>query len=267
MYSQPWSPTPSTTATAPELRTQNRSPTLPRRNTSPLVAPYAITLPPAMFCSAANTAAAVRPDDDPAAGQALRDVVVGVAEEAQRDACGQEGAERLARADPVSVMSIVPSARPSGCSLVTSLPSIVPTVRLTLRTGSAMRTGSRRSSASWLSSIRLEVQGLLQAVVLLGRVVPRAAGRAFDDLEDRREVEARTPSSGRRPRRVSRPRPGRSPPRRCGSRARPGARAPPRRCTRRTSRRTPACPRTVAAARDSGSRCRPDRCRGDRPAS
>ena len=31
MYSQPWSPTPSTTAVAPELRTQNRSPTTPRK--------------------------------------------------------------------------------------------------------------------------------------------------------------------------------------------------------------------------------------------
>ncbi len=39
MYSQPWSPTPSTTATAPELRTANRSPARPRRNTSPAVAP------------------------------------------------------------------------------------------------------------------------------------------------------------------------------------------------------------------------------------
>ena len=39
MYSQAWSPTPSTTAMAPELRTQNRSPTWPRRNTSPAVAP------------------------------------------------------------------------------------------------------------------------------------------------------------------------------------------------------------------------------------
>jgi hypothetical protein len=29
MYSQPWSPTPSTTAVAPELRTQKRSPTRP----------------------------------------------------------------------------------------------------------------------------------------------------------------------------------------------------------------------------------------------
>src|SRR4051812_36383105 len=39
MYSHAWSPTPSTTATAPELRTANRSPTTPRMNTSPLVAP------------------------------------------------------------------------------------------------------------------------------------------------------------------------------------------------------------------------------------
>ena len=39
MYSQPWSPTPSTTAAAPELRTPNRSPATPRMNSSPSVAP------------------------------------------------------------------------------------------------------------------------------------------------------------------------------------------------------------------------------------
>ncbi len=39
MYSQPWSPTPSTTAVAPLLRTAKRSPAMPRRNTSPPVAP------------------------------------------------------------------------------------------------------------------------------------------------------------------------------------------------------------------------------------
>src|ERR1044072_5660166 len=32
MYSQPWSPTPSTTAPAPELRTAKRSPARPREN-------------------------------------------------------------------------------------------------------------------------------------------------------------------------------------------------------------------------------------------
>ncbi len=36
MYSSAWSPTPSTTAVAPELRTKNRSPTTPRRNMEPL---------------------------------------------------------------------------------------------------------------------------------------------------------------------------------------------------------------------------------------
>ncbi len=39
MYSQPWSPTPSTTAVAPELRTAKRSPAMPLKYASPLVAP------------------------------------------------------------------------------------------------------------------------------------------------------------------------------------------------------------------------------------
>ena len=39
MYSQPWSPTPSTTALTPELRTAKRSPARPRKNALPLVAP------------------------------------------------------------------------------------------------------------------------------------------------------------------------------------------------------------------------------------
>ena len=39
MYSHPWSPTPSTTHRAPELRTANRSPARPRKKARPLVAP------------------------------------------------------------------------------------------------------------------------------------------------------------------------------------------------------------------------------------
>jgi hypothetical protein len=39
MYSQPWSPTPSTTADAPLFRTANRSPASPDANSSPPVAP------------------------------------------------------------------------------------------------------------------------------------------------------------------------------------------------------------------------------------
>ena len=39
MYSHAWSPTPSTTAVAPELRTAKRSPAAPAQKSSPPVAP------------------------------------------------------------------------------------------------------------------------------------------------------------------------------------------------------------------------------------
>src|SRR4030095_12370472 len=42
MYSPPWSPTPSTTAVAPELRTANRSPAPPGQNQPPPGAPDAL---------------------------------------------------------------------------------------------------------------------------------------------------------------------------------------------------------------------------------
>ena len=52
---------------------------------------------PAMICSCGGERRRpVGPDHDPAAGQALADVVVGVALEPQRDAARQERAERLA---------------------------------------------------------------------------------------------------------------------------------------------------------------------------
>ena len=54
MYSHPWSPTPSTTAVAPELRTQKRSPAIPFINALPLVAPYSATLPIMILSSALN---------------------------------------------------------------------------------------------------------------------------------------------------------------------------------------------------------------------
>jgi hypothetical protein len=52
------------------------------------------------------------PHDQPAAGQALADVVVGVAVEAQRDAAGTK-APNDCPAEPVKVMSMVSSGRPS----------------------------------------------------------------------------------------------------------------------------------------------------------
>ncbi len=52
MYSQPWSPTPSMTALAPELRTAKRSPARPRANSLPSVAPYRTVLPMITLSSA-----------------------------------------------------------------------------------------------------------------------------------------------------------------------------------------------------------------------
>jgi len=54
MYSQPWSPTPSTTAVTPLFRTAKRSPAMPRQKTSPPVAPYKDTFPTMMFSSGTN---------------------------------------------------------------------------------------------------------------------------------------------------------------------------------------------------------------------
>ncbi len=45
MYSQQWSPAPSITAWAPELRTAKRSPAVPAANSLPPVAPYRQVLP------------------------------------------------------------------------------------------------------------------------------------------------------------------------------------------------------------------------------
>src|ERR1700748_1816887 len=52
MYSQQWSPTPSTTVAAAELRTAKRSPARPRKKARPRVAPYSTVLPTITFCSA-----------------------------------------------------------------------------------------------------------------------------------------------------------------------------------------------------------------------
>ena len=81
MYSQPWSPTPSTTAVAPELRT--RTARRPGRAGTPRRwwRRTGCTLPAMMLSSATKSAGASsrRAHDEPAAGQALADVVVGVA--------------------------------------------------------------------------------------------------------------------------------------------------------------------------------------------
>ena len=58
MYSQQWSPTPSTTAVAPELRTANRSPAIPLIKACPFTAPNKQTLPTIILFSAKKSALA-----------------------------------------------------------------------------------------------------------------------------------------------------------------------------------------------------------------
>src|SRR3954463_4230049 len=104
MYSQQWSPTPSTTAVAPELRTAKRSPAEPAMKTSPAVAPYRQGLP-ARTGAPLSLAGGRRgvafgvgggTNDAAAAAVALAHVVVGLAHEVELDAVGEEGAEALA---------------------------------------------------------------------------------------------------------------------------------------------------------------------------
>ena len=113
-----------------------------------------MVLPAITWSSAHEPARPVRPDHDPAAGQSLADVVVGVAGKVSVTPARQERAERLAGgAGQADVM--VSSGRPSGPNRrVTSEPSMVPAVRSTLRIGSSSRTrwaSSRAPSASWIS--------------------------------------------------------------------------------------------------------------------
>ena len=70
-----------------------------------------MTLPAMTLSSATNDARAVRADDDATAGQALADVVV--ASPSRRSVMPRgRNAPNDWPADPVNVMSIVPSGRP-----------------------------------------------------------------------------------------------------------------------------------------------------------
>ena len=98
----------------------------------------------------------LRADDDPPPERALADIVVAVPEQAQGHTGRREGAETLARgAGERQVDGVVGQA--IGCALVTSCPSIVPTVRLTLRiaiepvTGVPSLSASRLMAMSWWS--------------------------------------------------------------------------------------------------------------------
>ena len=96
MYSQPWSPTPSTTAVAPELRTQKRSPATPLMNAVPPRSAVQCHVADDDVLAAVKGGVLRRVDDELAAGQTLADVVIRVSDQLERQALGDERAEALA---------------------------------------------------------------------------------------------------------------------------------------------------------------------------
>jgi hypothetical protein len=155
-----------------------------------------------MLSSATNGGVGGGAHDEPAAGEALADVVVGVALERSVMPLGTN-APKLWPAEPLEVMSMVSSGRPGAAvRLVTSWPSIVPTVRLTLRIGNSSLTfspldapagalderagrahGRGRGPGSWCCA---------------APPAPRRSGTCRIGVRS-----SPTPSSGRRPRSVS----------------------------------------------------------------
>src|ERR1700739_3147488 len=100
MYSQPWSPTPSTTACAPELRTANRSAPTPRTEVTPPAGGAEqnhVATDDVVLGDVVRRRTVRRPHHNPATGQALADVVVGVAVDAQRNSPGHKGTQAVAR--------------------------------------------------------------------------------------------------------------------------------------------------------------------------
>ena len=136
MYSQPWSPAPSTTAVAPEFRTAKRSPATPRKYASPAIAPYSTMLPMMMLSRGLAAEFGRGRTDDAPARQTLAAVVVRLADQVQRDALRRGMPRSSGRPCPPAGCG---SCRPAGLhdriACATSPDSIVPTVRLMLRIG------------------------------------------------------------------------------------------------------------------------------------
>ena len=84
MYSQPCGPMPSTTASAPLLRTAKRIPARPTRCSRPAGRAVQDGVAGDRLAGGVGREVRLRDDRDRAAGQALADVVVGLADEPQR---------------------------------------------------------------------------------------------------------------------------------------------------------------------------------------
>ena len=157
MYSQPWSPTPSTTARGARVAHREALAREPaeeraagRRAVEHGVADDDVLL-------GLERRVLGRADGQHAAGQALAGVVVGVAEQRQLDARRQPRAERLPGASRAACSGSSRGGSPAApWTFVTALESRPPTVRLTLRTSKSPVTGIRWSIASRAASISVQ---------------------------------------------------------------------------------------------------------------
>ena len=157
------------------------------------------------FSSATNVEASRRIDDDLAAGQALADVIVGVAFQRQRHAARHERAEALAgRAVEVQLDRVVGQARgavaPRHLAAGDGADDAVDVAdrQRPLDLLAAFDRRLAQSAAAWSCRATCPARGPASLAEAADVRPPRPA-----DRRSLREVEARAPCSGRRPRALS----------------------------------------------------------------
>ena len=256
MYSQPWTPSPSTTASAPLLRTAKRIPARPTTCSRPAVAPNRQTFPAIVDADGIGRRVALGPDDEAPAGQALADVVVGLAHEGELAALGQERAEALPGGSPQLEPERAGGGRDLGA--FEHARQLGPERPVGGRDGQRTVAGTRpsRSSATRVCSTGRPGRGRIVAAAEPGRCAApgrRPTRRRRRLPRDRWVRPGSSPRGSAEPRPRSRRRTGRRP-----LRARAGDPRPRR---GRTAPPAPACPRTWPGGPGAASRCRSDRCR------
>ena len=235
MYSQPWSPTPSTTASTPGVA--HAEPFADDAAQEDLPAGRAVGDHVAGddLLLGDERGVGVRVHDQPAAGQALAEVVVGVADEAHLDALRHERPEALSgRTRQRDVDRVVREsvALPALGDLVTEQ-----------RADRAVDVADRQVDLDRLSVLDRRLRRARSAAGRAPRRArdpgrptgtPSAGTGSAARAQDRRDVESRGLPVVDRGCGCRGTRRGRSSPRWCGTRARPSTRAPPGRRTRRS---------------------------------